>query len=33
VTDVVEDFVEVGRYVWPDMPGKVERVEIGSSVK
>ncbi|UCE27494.1 MAG: glutamate racemase [Candidatus Coatesbacteria bacterium] len=29
VTDVVDDFVEVGRYIWPDMPGTVERVELG----
>lgn len=33
VTDVVEDFVEVGRYVWPDIPGNVERVEIGPGVR
>jgi glutamate racemase len=29
VTDVVEDFVEVARYIWPEMQGPVERVEIG----
>lgn len=29
VTDVVDDFMEVARYVWPEMVGPVERVEIG----
>jgi len=29
VTDVVDDFERVGRIVWPEMTGSVERVEIG----
>lgn len=29
VTDVVEDFLDVGRFIWPEMPGTVERVELG----
>jgi glutamate racemase len=29
VTDVVDDFLEVARYIWPEMHGPVERVEIG----
>jgi len=32
VTDVVEDFVEVGRYIWPDIPGTVERIELAPGV-
>lgn len=30
ITDVVEDFIEVGRFIWPDMSGTVERVDLGS---
>jgi glutamate racemase len=29
VTDVIEDFERVGRIIWPDMAGSIERVEIG----
>jgi glutamate racemase len=29
VTDVIDEFERVGRIIWPDMSGKIERVEIG----
>jgi hypothetical protein len=29
VTDVIDEFERVGRIIWPDMAGKIERVEIG----
>ncbi len=29
VTDVIEDFERVGRIIWPDIAGTIERVEIG----
>ncbi|NIT35421.1 MAG: glutamate racemase [candidate division Zixibacteria bacterium] len=29
VTDVIDEFERVGRIIWPDMTGRIERVEIG----